>query len=207
MGTCLTTHGLGEEIACDFDDDAFWKSPPLPCIKSADELKVPVEVLNELPTEFCWSQNLSPEFVAELCRRGFLPMADLTQQGGRAPRCVLLPKLHEERCVLEFADLHVSRKLRRAARGCVLTVDRAWDAVVRGCREQHGDGCWLHAPLVATFKALHTPQHADGGVGGAAKTAAAAAARRGVRRPSGARRWRGATTAGIRARRRVSAGT
>ena len=64
MGTCLTTHGLGEEIACDFDDDAFWKSPPLPCIKSADELKVPVEVLNELPTEFCWSQNLSPEFVA-----------------------------------------------------------------------------------------------------------------------------------------------
>ena len=176
MGTCLTTHGLGEEIACDFDDDAFWKSPPLPCIKSADELKVPVEVLNELPTEFCWSQNLSPEFVAELCRRGFLPMADLTQQGGRAPRCVLLPKLHEERCVLEFADLHVSRKLRRAARGCVLTVDRAWDAVVRGCREQHGDGCWLHAPLVATFKALHTPQHADGGVGPAAKTAAAAAA-------------------------------
>ena len=89
---------------------------------------------------------------------------------------MLLPKLHEERCVLEFADLHVSRKLRRAARGCVLTVDRAWDAVVRGCREQHGDGCWLHAPLVATFKALHTPQHADGGVGPAAKTAAAAAA-------------------------------
>ena len=32
MGTCLTTHGLGEEIACDFDDDAFWKSPPLPCM-------------------------------------------------------------------------------------------------------------------------------------------------------------------------------
>ena len=51
MGTCLTTHGLTEEHCCDFDDDAFWKSPLLPCIKSADELKVPVEVLNELGYE------------------------------------------------------------------------------------------------------------------------------------------------------------
>ena len=174
MGTCLTTHGLTEEHCCDFDDDEFWKSPPLPCIKSADELKVPVEVLNELPTEFCWSQNLSPEFVAELCRRGFLPMADLTQQGGRAPRCVLLPKLHEERCVLEFADLHVSRKLRRAARGCVLTVDRAWDAVVRGCREQRATaaGCTRRSsPPLRPCTRRSTPTAASS----AANPAAAAA--------------------------------
>ena len=119
-----------------------------------------------LEGEFCWSLCFSIEFIAALCFEGFLPICcDL---GLDCNLFVLLPKLHAERCVMQWTDLHVPKKTRRHAKWYTLTVGKAFDAVVSRCIAQHGES-WLHAPVRRGLSALAATRHE-----GACKAAAAA---------------------------------
>ena len=79
---------------------------------------------------------------------GFLPIAT---------EAFLLPKLHQHRCVVRLPhDLHVSRSVRKKAKRYRLTINQDFEAVVRGCRQQHGSShCWLYPPLVQAFQQIH----------------------------------------------------
>ena len=85
--------------------------------------------------------------MAQLCSEGFLPIA--------TDGC-LLPKLHEQRCVISLPnDLHISKSTRKKSKKFNLSVNKAFDKVVEGCREQHGDRCWLYPPLVRAFREIN----------------------------------------------------
>ena len=80
-----------------------------------------------LDGDYCWSLCFAPAFVRTLCSEGFLPIC--SELGGGTNLFVLLPKLHERRCVLHFDALHVPRRVcRRALRaGYTLSVDDAYE--------------------------------------------------------------------------------
>ena len=113
-----------------------------------------------LEGDYCWSLSFAPEFVRTLCAEGFVPIS--CELGGNTGLFVLLPKLHEERCVLHFDSLHVPRKVRRRAlrESHRLSVDDAFDAVLAGCVRQHGD-TWLHPPLRSALEAMSGGSSAD----------------------------------------------
>jgi leucyl/phenylalanyl-tRNA--protein transferase len=128
----------------------------IPYIHSIPSLHVLLTVLYKgLPHEFCWSCDLSPRFVAEVSYHGFVPMAERTPDG----QYIMLPKMHVYRCLLQFGQLHIPKKVRKRASAFHVTVDTCFDAVVTACQAQHTEeGCWLHAPLMVAFRALHHPR-------------------------------------------------
>lgn len=90
------------------------------------------------------------QLIALLVWHGYLPM------GGMG---MLLAKIHLNRTGLKPGDVHIGRKTRRRAKGFVLTVDTAWDEVVRGIQEHtwtntKGD-CWLTSDLASLYKAVN----------------------------------------------------
>lgn len=100
-------------------------------------------------------------FEPEICRRlmycGFLPIA--TREG---LRYYLLPKLHEHRCIIHLKDqnrtLHVSRNVRKKSKSWILKVNTAFDQVVQGCIDQHGEA-WLYPPMVEMLKNMRSVEN------------------------------------------------
>ena len=82
---------------------------------------------------------------------GYLPTAHGPVDGPM--EYILLPKLHQERCIVHFEDLHVTKAARTNSRAYMLSVDKAFDEVVEKCLAQHGES-WLHPPIVEGFKSL-----------------------------------------------------
>ena len=97
--------------------------------------------------DFAWSLYFDPTFLVRLMFSGFLPICtDLSDS-----LYCLLPKLHRRRAVMNIStdsNLHVSRKVRKHAHKYRLFVNRDFEAVVDGIKEQHGESCWLFPPLV-----------------------------------------------------------
>lgn len=96
--------------------------------------------------DFCYSHYFHPHLLTQLMAEGFLPIAT---DG------LVLPKLHEQRCVIALSALHVTKSVRKKARPFRLTINQDFESVTEGCRQQHGSQCWLHPPLVDAFRAMH----------------------------------------------------
>ena len=96
--------------------------------------------------------DLHPDTLRLAYRSGIFPWP--------APGLPLLWFSPPERGVLDFADLHVSRSLERAARRSPfrLTVDRDFPAVIRGCAgtpRPGQDGTWITPDIVDAYDHLH----------------------------------------------------
>lgn len=96
-------------------------------------------------SDYCQSPCFHPRLIVQLMAEGFLPIAT---QG------VLLPKLHQERCVISLPhDLHTSKSIRKKSKRFCLSVNTYLEGVIQGCHAQH-DNCWLLPPLVAAFATI-----------------------------------------------------
>jgi leucyl/phenylalanyl-tRNA--protein transferase len=60
-----------------------------------------------------------------------------------------------ERGVLDFADLKVSRSLRRSCRRYEVTVNAAFDQVMHACALLPRDGGWISPSIIGAYKRLH----------------------------------------------------
>uniref|UniRef100_A0A7S0HZ36 CUE domain-containing protein n=1 Tax=Hanusia phi TaxID=3032 RepID=A0A7S0HZ36_9CRYP len=105
----------------------------------------------EYEGKYCWSTCFDADFLAALMYEGYLPMAEMTRAG--PAKFILLPKMHHQRCILKFEDLHVRKKVRKRAARFDITCDAAFDAVVEGCLRQHGEN-WLHPPIINVLKEI-----------------------------------------------------
>jgi len=97
--------------------------------------------------------TINPEELLLAYRLGIFPMAE-----SRAAEEVLWVRPHE-RGILPLEKFHVPRRLARAVRTdrYHVTVDRAFDQVIRGCAESQPDRreTWINDPIIHVFEALH----------------------------------------------------
>ncbi len=105
--------------------------------------------------EFCIALEMNEQFVANLMYHGFLPMMMELDDG--VP--LLIPKLHFERCVLDFKDLHVSKRIRKSLDSYTLTCNNNYDNVIEQIIAYHKypkrEENWIHPSLQKTLSALH----------------------------------------------------
>jgi Leu/Phe-tRNA-protein transferase len=102
--------------------------------------------------EFCIAEGFDPEFTAKLMEAGFLVMSvDIGKDG--EPDYIMLPKLHLERSVLFFEDLHIKKSIRRFLNRYELRADAEFDRIVDRCGEKH-ESDWLTPPLVDCIKKI-----------------------------------------------------
>jgi Leu/Phe-tRNA-protein transferase len=128
-----------------------------PCLRPQDDIAALMpEIVKKLEGDFCVSTSFDPGFIQRLVYFGLMPMS--TQHSPNT--YILLPKLHQHRCVIFLApnsSLHVPHKAVKRAKKFSLVTNKNFDLVVAKCHEQHGSSCWLYPPLVAAFKALFIP--------------------------------------------------
>lgn len=95
---------------------------------------------------------------------GFLPMAGHDDTG----LGMLLPKMHESRCILVPAEIHIGKKVRRRAGGFRLTVNADWWAVVRSVQQftftTHEGDCWLSDELAGAYLSGSKSKWQRGGI-------------------------------------------
>jgi leucyl/phenylalanyl-tRNA--protein transferase len=93
---------------------------------------------------------LSPAAILEAYRRGLFPMAD--------PRDASIGWYDADpRGVLPLDRVHVPRRLRRYMKGFEFTSDRAFEAVIEGCRRPV---TWISREIRAAYVELHRAGHA-----------------------------------------------
>ncbi|MDR2517747.1 MAG: GNAT family N-acetyltransferase [Spirochaetaceae bacterium] len=110
--------------------------------------------------EFCVAADFDPVFLADMMAAGFLIMSAAFPSGVSGDAAadgetafLLLPKLHLERSVLFWENLHETKSARRALTKYELRYDADFDVILERCAEVHGEE-WLTPPLRAGVRAV-----------------------------------------------------
>lgn len=107
------------------------------------------EFVEDRNGQFCIALNFEPSFIADVCRHGYIPMGEMARG-----RQILLIKSHQQRCILDFENLHISRKLKRYARDLTLRINHNFKTCLQQTVNSH-DNNWLIKPLCDALTKIH----------------------------------------------------
>lgn len=133
----------------------FWHMPFIPPLTDLSSIESYVDEISVFKwnPNFFWSISWNPDHISALAEFGFLPMAHSEPDG----TCVLLPKLHSFRCVLNFSKDNLligkSKKIRKQSRQYLFSVDKDIDGVFDGIQAQHSNN-WMCFPLRQALKSF-----------------------------------------------------
>ena len=123
-------------------------------IRTETELHSVKSILDLTGEEFCFALTFDPQFISSVCYLGLFPMA--TEVRGHI---LLLIKLHEERCILDFENLHIPQNVKKRCGRFEFSVDQAFEQCVASIDKQHWNS-WFYPPLAETFiQMFHTKQY------------------------------------------------
>ena len=110
------------------------------------------QICSDIYNSYYWSDDWSDSFYIELAKAGFISTSHETPEG-----LILLPELQTDYALLDFKDLHISKKVQRLRNEmpCSLTFNSKFDEVLASFSKQHKYN-WLKDEYVDVLKSLHS---------------------------------------------------
>lgn len=106
----------------------------------------------DMQNNYYWSDDWSEEFYVELARAGFISTTYDTKEG-----LVLLPELQFEYAILDFKNLHISKKVQKLQKqkNYQFYIDTRFEEVLSSISSQHKHN-WILGRYVEMLKLLYT---------------------------------------------------
>ena len=113
----------------------FKKRPRVyPCDNFESFVETTIQTLESKGGDFCWSMDWDPLFMSQLIYNGFLTISSELQQD----LYVMLPKLHQERCVIDMdtnsktchLPLVCSKSTKKRSKNYTITIDQCFERVL-----------------------------------------------------------------------------
>ena len=114
-------------------------------------------ICSNMQNSYYWSDDWSTEFYITLAKKGFISTTYDTKGG-----LVLLPELQYDYAVLDFEDLHISKKVKKllVKDNYKFTIDTKFDEVLDSFEKFHKYN-WLKGRYVELLKSLHLQKRDD----------------------------------------------
>ena len=116
-----------------------------------DENYFKEQIRDNTTNNYYWSENWDEWFYVELAKKGFISTSYDTKDG-----LVLLPELQYEYSILDFYNLHISKKVQKLIKkdDAILSFNTSFTEVLQGFSKQHKYN-WLKDEYVNLMKNIY----------------------------------------------------
>jgi Leu/Phe-tRNA-protein transferase len=119
---------------------------PLDALNSLDYLKL--FVYSNKNQNYYWCDDYTPEYYILQAQRGFIAVTERVKN-----KELLIPEIQFNYALLDFKDLHISRKVAKLLKkeNLEITIDQNFELVYSGIKDSHKN-CWLTPKYIDTLK-------------------------------------------------------
>ncbi len=112
-------------------------------------------IYNNMDLNYYWSNDFSEEFYINLAKAGFITVSNYFDG-----ELVLLPELQFEYAILDFDNLHISKKVKKLINKneYILTFNENFENLLHELEKYH-DNCWIRDKYLDLIKNLKDYYH------------------------------------------------